>query len=272
MNALSRKRAGTCQLFAADKQRHILKMLDEDPGALELIQPSPSLDPYLLDEDWSEALECFRAELAAGALIPQFVRERKQLAQSDVKPVTKTDQRGERRVACTSDERVDRLRIQTRCPLNRVLGHVGVFGDQSPDRIAERCVVQRAGVGLSFGWHEAKLYSSPRNNDRAYIGYHRRRQASSPQFGSFSITEATIQQEKLHRLGAAFRELRAERAASVAQVAQRSGVSVERITALEAGALDPDLETMIVLMESLGLRTSDLVLRAEAITKEAAND
>ncbi len=59
---------------------------------------------------------------------------------------------------------------------------------------------------------------------------------------------------------------------SVSELSQASAVAVDRISALEAGELDVDLEMLLSLGDGLGVRASAFVLRSEAIAKEAEHE
>jgi transcriptional regulator with XRE-family HTH domain len=73
-------------------------------------------------------------------------------------------------------------------------------------------------------------------------------------------------QQQLLTLGRAIREIRAEHDVGVVQLAAASGVDLERISALEAGRLDPAYELLLALAEALGVRASEFVVRAEALS------
>jgi len=74
------------------------------------------------------------------------------------------------------------------------------------------------------------------------------------------------QQQQLLALGRAIREIRGERGMGVAQLAAAAGVDLRRIAALEAGRLDPSYELLFALAAALGVRASEFVVRAEALS------
>jgi Helix-turn-helix len=203
-------------------------------------------------------------------LIFKFIRLRHQDADADTQAFTETQQRLKGGITGASHQATKLLLIQARAPTHRVLVNLSVLGYQHFNRLAERCVRRRARWGFPFRWHEQKVYSAVREKVRAYIGYHRRRQSSAPQFGSFPVPEHNQQTANLRRLGEAFQQIRTEQGRDVAELAAATDVPAERIQALEAGTLDVDLDTMLALAKAMDLRPSAFVLRAEAIAKEAA--
>ena len=96
------------------------------------------------------------------------------------------------------------------------------------------------------------------------MGYCWRRQLSSfISLGVYSV--ARQQQQDLLILGQAVRELRVRRHRSVRNLATVSGVSPRRLAALEDGQLDPDLELLNALARGLGVRRSEIFVRAEQL-------
>ena len=76
---------------------------------------------------------------------------------------------------------------------------------------------------------------------------------------------ARQQQQDLLILGQAVRELRVQRHRSIRNLATVSGISPRRLAALEAGRLDPDLELLAALARGLGVRRSEIFVRAEQL-------
>jgi|SRR5665213_120096 len=210
-------------------------------------------------------------ELAAKALIPQFVSLCHELAERGVQPVSQPHQCSESRIAGATNQRVQLLGIQVSAGGHHVLVQA-LFNHPKLNRFAECCMVLAKRWGFSFRGHEQQFYSSPDRNDRAHMGYHGRRQSSAPQFGRFSIIRTPQEQDSLRVLGEAFAQLRTEQGRTVADLAAATGVPAERIQSLEAGTLDPDLDSLLALTEGIGLRPSDLILRMESLTKEGGNE
>jgi transcriptional regulator with XRE-family HTH domain len=65
-------------------------------------------------------------------------------------------------------------------------------------------------------------------------------------------------------LGKAIRELRTERGWSQEELSLRTGVHRNYIGGIERAERKPTVETVAVLAEALGVRTSELIARAEA--------
>lgn len=64
---------------------------------------------------------------------------------------------------------------------------------------------------------------------------------------------------ELLRLGETFRQVREQQRLSVAELAARTGIDVEHISALEAGRLDPTFDVLLALADGIGVRASALV-------------
>jgi transcriptional regulator with XRE-family HTH domain len=64
---------------------------------------------------------------------------------------------------------------------------------------------------------------------------------------------------ELARLGETLRQVREQQRLSVAELATRTGVEIQRIRELEAGWFDPTLDVLIALARGLGIRLSALV-------------
>jgi len=76
---------------------------------------------------------------------------------------------------------------------------------------------------------------------------------------------ARQRQQDLLALGKAVRAVREERGLGVSELAAASGVAQPRIAALERGELDPHFELLLELAEGLGVRPSELFVRAEEL-------
>jgi DNA-binding XRE family transcriptional regulator len=76
---------------------------------------------------------------------------------------------------------------------------------------------------------------------------------------------ARQQQQNLLVLGHAVRELRVRSDRSVRNLATICKVSPTRLAELEDGWLDPDLELIAALARGLGVRPSEIFVRAEQL-------
>jgi transcriptional regulator with XRE-family HTH domain len=70
-------------------------------------------------------------------------------------------------------------------------------------------------------------------------------------------------------LGGAVRLIREERGMNVHALAAAAGMTPAHLAALEAGRLDPDFDSVLRLADALGTCVSALVLRAEALSRDA---
>jgi transcriptional regulator with XRE-family HTH domain len=66
-------------------------------------------------------------------------------------------------------------------------------------------------------------------------------------------------------LGEAIRGVPVQQGLSVSELAAATGVAEARIVTLENGQLDPDFELLLTPSESMGVRPSTFVLRAESL-------
>lgn len=73
------------------------------------------------------------------------------------------------------------------------------------------------------------------------------------------------QRHDLIALGEAIRERRMQRHLSASALASASGLPLGRLAALEAGRLDPNIELLHTLAESMGTSRSVLCRRAEEL-------
>lgn len=73
------------------------------------------------------------------------------------------------------------------------------------------------------------------------------------------------QSAHLVSLGRAVRSLREQQGLSAGDLAAAVGAPAAQIAALEDGRLDPDLELMLTLADSMGVRLATLFVRAEEI-------
>lgn len=64
---------------------------------------------------------------------------------------------------------------------------------------------------------------------------------------------------ELIRFGETFRRVREKQGITVADLAARTGIAAQRISALEAGRLDPTYDVMIALADGMGVQVSALV-------------
>jgi transcriptional regulator with XRE-family HTH domain len=64
---------------------------------------------------------------------------------------------------------------------------------------------------------------------------------------------------ELLRLAETFRQVREQQRLSVPELAARTGIDVEHISALEAGQLDPTFDVLLALADGMGVRASALV-------------
>jgi transcriptional regulator with XRE-family HTH domain len=76
------------------------------------------------------------------------------------------------------------------------------------------------------------------------------------------------EQQHLQALGRAIREIRRECGMGVAQLAAAAGLDLRRISALEAGRLNPSYELLLALGDGLGVGASAFVIRAEELLAE----
>jgi transcriptional regulator with XRE-family HTH domain len=63
----------------------------------------------------------------------------------------------------------------------------------------------------------------------------------------------------LLRLGETFRQVREQQWLSAQELAVRTGIDIEHISALEAGQLDPTYDVLLILADGMGVRVSELV-------------
>lgn len=85
--------------------------------------------------------------------------------------------------------------------------------------------------------------------------------------------------QALRALGRAIRLTREEHGVEIPALAAESGRHATYLRELEAGRIDPDLESLLVIPEALArlandprIRASTLILRAEALEREGARD
>ena len=74
------------------------------------------------------------------------------------------------------------------------------------------------------------------------------------------------QQRDLLIIGKAIRAVREQHDLSAGDLAAAAGVAETQILALESGQLDPDFELLLTLAESIGVRPSAFILRAEELS------
>lgn len=66
-------------------------------------------------------------------------------------------------------------------------------------------------------------------------------------------------------LGEAIRELREQHRLTTDELCTDARMSPAQLTDLEAGRLDPDLELIAAIARALGVRTSEIFVRAEQL-------
>jgi transcriptional regulator with XRE-family HTH domain len=81
----------------------------------------------------------------------------------------------------------------------------------------------------------------------------------------FFLPESGHRDADLHVLGRAVRRMREQRGMSAEELARATGISRQRIAALERGALDPTYDLLLRLTEGLGIQPSTLVTLAERL-------
>lgn len=81
--------------------------------------------------------------------------------------------------------------------------------------------------------------------------------------------------EALRNLGRAIRLTREEHGVGIPELATESGLSATYLQDLEAGRVDPDLDSLLLVADSLaraagdpGIRLSTLVIRSEEVARE----
>jgi transcriptional regulator with XRE-family HTH domain len=76
---------------------------------------------------------------------------------------------------------------------------------------------------------------------------------------------------QLLSLGRAIRCFRDEQGLNNEQLAERTGMPLERITAIEEGTSSSDYASLVKLADALSISISSLVERAKAIDEDATN-
>jgi transcriptional regulator with XRE-family HTH domain len=79
------------------------------------------------------------------------------------------------------------------------------------------------------------------------------------------LAQSSYKEPNLLILGRAIKLMREQRAMSAHELADASGVTPERIGALEAGQLDPTYELLLEIADGLGAQPSALVILAERL-------
>jgi transcriptional regulator with XRE-family HTH domain len=79
------------------------------------------------------------------------------------------------------------------------------------------------------------------------------------------LAQSSYKEPNLLILGRAVKLMREQRDMSVGELADASGVLRERISALEAGQLDPTYELLLEIADGLGTQPSALVILAERL-------
>jgi DNA-binding XRE family transcriptional regulator len=83
--------------------------------------------------------------------------------------------------------------------------------------------------------------------------------------------QSTVERGQLIALGTAVRTFREQGALDVGTLAVGAGVEPEAIVALEEGRLDPPLDLLLSLAETMGLRASAFIIRAEELGRSDAS-
>jgi transcriptional regulator with XRE-family HTH domain len=83
---------------------------------------------------------------------------------------------------------------------------------------------------------------------------------------------AQQRQQDLLILGEAVRAVREQHGLSAGGLAAAADIAPARVVALEEGRLDPDFELLLRLAESMDIRPSAFVLRAEALDSRNAEN
>jgi DNA-binding XRE family transcriptional regulator len=205
---------------------------------------------------------------AAGLLGAQLVNARHQIPEADLQPVSEFEQVQVRRIGLAANDRVDLIEAQAAAVSDRRGRHVRLLGDQDLDGLGERRMIAAEWFGLPRRWHGRQPYRSGQRSVRQSIGYHRCRQSSTAQFAMTSLPRPS----QLLSLGRAIRGFREEQGLNDKQLAERAGMSYERVTAIEEGASSSDYASLVKLADALGISTSALVERAKAIDEEVVND
>jgi transcriptional regulator with XRE-family HTH domain len=87
---------------------------------------------------------------------------------------------------------------------------------------------------------------------------------SSAQFATvFSVIDR--HRHDLRMLGDAIRELREQYRLTADDLCANAGLSPSQLAELEDGRLDPDLELIAAIARALGVRTSEIFIRAEQL-------
>jgi DNA-binding XRE family transcriptional regulator len=82
---------------------------------------------------------------------------------------------------------------------------------------------------------------------------------------------ARQQQQDLLALGQAVRELRVQSHRSVRNLATVCKVSAKSLAELEDGRLDPELELIAAIARGIGVRPSEIYVRADELAARAAS-
>jgi DNA-binding transcriptional regulator YiaG len=202
---------------------------------------------------------------AAGLLGTQLVNSRHQVAEAHTQTVCEFEQVQVRRIGLAAYDRVNLIQAQPAVISDCGRRHLRLFGDQDLHGLGKCRVVAAEWLGLPRRGHAPQPYASGQGSVRQSIGYHACRQSSTAQF-------AMTSRSQLLSLARAIRDFREEQGLSDKQLAERTGMPLERVTAIEDGKSSSDYASLVKLADALGISISALVERAKAIDEEAAND
>jgi DNA-binding XRE family transcriptional regulator len=88
-----------------------------------------------------------------------------------------------------------------------------------------------------------------------------------PALWELFVAQTDHDDPSLLALGRAVQLIREQQGVGATELAEASGVSLERVEALEAGQLDPAYELLLNIADGLGARPSTLIVLAEQLQK-----
>jgi transcriptional regulator with XRE-family HTH domain len=71
--------------------------------------------------------------------------------------------------------------------------------------------------------------------------------------------------DELARLGQTVRQLREQRNISASDFANASGITLRRVTRIEAGKVDPRYDELLALARGLSIKPSELFIQAQQL-------
>jgi hypothetical protein len=216
-------------------------------------------DPYLLGEDWREALTAYEAD--ALKPLPGLVNASHEIAEGRSETFGELEQVEIRGVGLAACDFPDLFDAQT--PIRDIIKGEPLVGHEGLHGLAERGVISAEGFGLSFRWHVPQHYASLMDCVNRNIGYHGCRQSSEPHFPIFSMSKTNPDQQELARLGRSIRQIRNDNGLSVADLVAASTLDLTTLEAIEAGQLDPPYDLLLALAHGLGVDPAVIFVRAE---------